>query len=128
MNSGTGTQLHGYKLIIARSAWSIIAAMALVLWVADIPPGYAQYLTVCTQSFCPNQLATPDMVQALHSIGLSLQFYAIYNAILTIMVLLIYLGIAAILAWRKSDDGIALLVSLGLVTLATAVFANPQLL
>jgi hypothetical protein len=43
--------------------WGIIAAMALVLWVANIPQGYAQYLTVCTQSLCQNQLATPDMVQ-----------------------------------------------------------------
>ena len=48
MNSETNTQLHGYKLILARTAWIVITTMALVLWIADIQPGYTQYLTVCT--------------------------------------------------------------------------------
>jgi len=122
------TRLHGYKLLLARAAWGVIAVIALVLLIASIPLIYAQYLTVCTQSFCPNQLATPDMVQALHAAGLSIQFYAIYNVIVEIVVVLIYLGIAAIIVWRKSDDWMALLVSLGLVTFATAVFGAPQLL
>ena len=125
--SAADTQLHGSKLILARIVWAILVVSALALLIASIPLNYAQYLTLCTQSFCPNQLATPDMEQALHSVGLSIQFYAIYNAILETMVVLIYLGIAAILAWRKSNDWIALLVSLGLVTFATAVFGNPQL-
>ena len=119
MNSETGTQLHGYKLILARSAWGIIAAMALVLWVADIPPGYAQYLTVCTQSLCQNQLATPDMVQALHSAGLSLQFYALYLTTLSVVSVLFFFAIGIIIAWRKSDDWMALLVSLTLIILGT---------
>ena len=100
----------------------------LALFLASIPLVYAQYLSVCTQSFCPNQLPTPEMVQALNAAGLSIQFYAIYNVILEIVVVLIYLGIAAILVWRKSDDWMALLVSLGLVTFANAGFGAPQLL
>jgi hypothetical protein len=126
--SAADTQLRGSKLMLARIAWAMLMVLALMLLIASIPLTYAQYLTVCTQSFCPNQLATPEMVQALHTAGLSIQFYAIYNVILEIVVVLIYLGIAAILVWRKSDDWMALLVSLGLVTIATAVFGNLQLL
>jgi hypothetical protein len=98
MNSETDTQLHGYKLILARTAWIIIAAKALILFIADIPLGYAQYLIVCTQSLCQNQLATPDMVQALHSSGLSLQFYALYLTTLSIITISTFLAIAVIIA------------------------------
>jgi hypothetical protein len=120
------TQLRGYKLSLARAAWIVLAVTALALWVASIPPGYAQYLTVCTKALCPNQQATPDMVQALHSAGLSLQFYAIYLTTLSVVWVLIFCGIGAIIAWRKSRDWMALLVSLTLVILGLAINTDYQ--
>ena len=90
MSSETSTQLHGYKLILARAAWVVITAMAIVLWIADIPPGYVQNLTVCTLATCPNQLPTPELVQSLHSAGLSLQFYAIYVTALSVLFMLVF--------------------------------------
>ena len=119
MNSETNTQLHGYKLILARTAWIVITTVALILWIADIQPGYAQYLTVCTQALCPNQLATPDMARALHSAGLSLQFYALYITTLSVVFVLFFFAIGVIIAWRKSDDWMALLVSFTLIILGT---------
>jgi hypothetical protein len=126
MNSETDTQLHGYKLTLARTAWAIIAVLAVAFWVADILPGYAQYLSVCTQSLCPNQLATPDMVRSLHSAGFSLEFYAIYLTTLQIVFVLIFCGIGAIIAWRKSRDWMALLVSLTLVIVGTTIATDHQ--
>ena len=119
MNSETDTQLHGYKLILARTAWVMIAVMALALWVADTPLGYAQYLIVCTQSSCPNQLATPDMVRALHSAGLTLQFYALYLTTISVFSALIFCVIGVVIAWRRSRDWMVLLVSLTLIILGT---------
>jgi hypothetical protein len=119
-------QLRGYKLMLARAAWAILVVMALALWVVTIPPGYAQYLTVCTQSLCPNQLATPDLVRALHSAGLSLQFYALYLTTLSVVFVLILCGIGAIIAWRKSRDWMGLLVSLTLIIGGTATFTDYQ--
>ena len=126
MNSETGTQLHGYKLILARTVWVVITTMALVLWIADIPPGYVQYLTVCTQAICQNQLATPDMVRALHSAGLSLQFYALYLTTLSIITILIFFAIAIIIAWHKSRDWMGLLVSLTLIIIGTVTYTDYQ--
>ena len=126
MNSETDTQLHGYKLILARTVWVVIAVLAVALLVAGIPPNYAQYLTVCTKAFCPNQLATPDMVRALHSAGLSLQFYALYLTTFEIVFVLIFCGIGAIIAWRKSRDWMALLVSLTLVIVGTTIATDYQ--
>lgn len=126
MNRETGTQLLGYKLILARTAWIVITTMALILWIADIQPGYTQYLTVCTQAFCQNQLATPEMVQSLHSAGLSLQFYALYITTLSALFMLVCFAIGVIIAWRKSDDWIALLVSLTLIILGSTIGTDYQ--
>ena len=119
MNSETGTQLYGYKLILARTVWVVISVLAVTLWIADIPLSYAQYLTVCTQSLCPNQLATPNMVRSLQSAGLSLQFYALYITTLSVVLVLFFFAIGVIIAWRKSDDWMALLVSITLIILGT---------
>ena len=124
--SEADTQLHGRKLILARTAWAIIAVIAVALWVASIPLDYAENLTVCTKALCPNQLATPDMVRALHSAGLSLQFYALYGTTLSIITVSIFLAIAVIIAWRKSRDWMALLVSLTLVMIGTDITTHYQ--
>ena len=126
MNSAADTQLHGYKPILARTAWAIIAIVAVSLCIADIPPGFAQQLTVCTQSLCQNQQATPDMVRALQSAGLSLQFYALYLTTLSIITVSTFLAIAVIIAWRKSRDWMSLLVSLTLVIVGTVTFTDYQ--
>ncbi|HEY6408680.1 MAG TPA: hypothetical protein VIY29_14540 [Ktedonobacteraceae bacterium] len=122
----TERQLHGYKLMLARTTWVIIAVVAVALCIADIPPGYAQHLTVCTQSLCQNQQATPNLVRALHSAGLSLQFYALYLQILASTTVSIALAIALIIAWRKSRDWMGLLVSLSLIIFGTVPFTDYQ--
>jgi hypothetical protein len=114
MNSETGTQLQGYKLILVRTVWVVIAVLAVALFIADTPLDYAQYLIVCTQSICQNQLATPDMVQALHSAGLTIEFYATYLTTLSIITVSTFLAIAVIIAWRRSCDWMVLLVSITL--------------
>lgn len=120
------TQLSGYKLMLARTMWIVLAVTVLALWIVQLPPGYAQSLTVCTPSLCQNQQATPAMVQALHSAGLSLQFYAIYLTTLSVLWVLIFCGIGAIIAWRKSRDWMALLVSLTLFILGPAITTDYQ--
>jgi len=112
--------------MLARIAWVVLAVTALALWVASIPLSYAQSLTVCTQALCQNQQATPEMVQALHSAGLSLQFYAIYLSTLSSVWVLIFCVIGVIIAWRKSRDWMGLLVSLALVVGGTAVTTDYQ--
>jgi hypothetical protein len=98
----------------------------VALWVASIPLVYAENLTVCTKALCPNQLPTPDMVRALHSAGLSLQFYALYGTTFEIAFVLIFCGIGAIIAWRKSRDWMGLLVSLTLVMIGTGITTDYQ--
>jgi len=124
--SETDTQLRGHQLMLARTAWAVIAVTALGLWVITIPPGYAQFLKVCTPSVCQFQQATPELVRALHSAGLSLQFYALYLMTLSVVAVLSFCAIGAIIAWRRSRDWMALLVSLTLVIIGTAIFTQYQ--
>ncbi len=119
-------QLRGYRLVLARTAWAIIVLVALTFYIASIPPGYAQMLTVCTQSLCSNQQATPDLLRALHSAGLSLQFYAIYLTTLSALSVATFVIIAAIIAWRMSRNWMGLLVSLTLIIIATVIFSDYQ--
>lgn len=119
-------QLRDYRLFLARTAWAILAVVALAFFIASIPPGYTQMLTVCTQSLCSNQQATPALVQTLHSAGLSLQFYAIYLTALSVLSVAIFVGIAAIIAWRMSRNWMGLLVSLTLIIIGTVVFTDYQ--
>jgi hypothetical protein len=122
----TNTRLSGRWLILARIAWFVVVLPALVLWIVYIPLGYAHYLTVCTQSFCQRQLATPEMVQALHSAGLSLQFYALYMSSFQILFTLVFCVIGIIIVWRKSDDWMALLVSITLIVFGTVLTTDYQ--
>lgn len=119
-------ELRGYQLVLARTAWAILAVVALTFCIANIPPGYAQKLTVCSQSPCQNQQATPALVRALHAAGLSLQFYAIYLIALSVLAVSIFVGIAAIIAWRKSRNWMGLLVSLTLIIIGTGTFTDYQ--
>ena len=122
----TNTRLSGRWLILARIAWFVVVLPALVLWIVYIPLGYVHYLTVCTQSFCQQQLATPEMVQALHSAGLSLQFYALYMTSFQILFTLVFCVIGIVIGWRKSDDWMALLVSITLIVFGTVLTTDYQ--
>ncbi len=123
--SNSDLELCGSRLILARTAWAIITVVALTFCIANIPSGYAQNLTVCTQS-CSNQQATPELARALHFAGLSLQFYAIYLTTLSVLAVSIFVGIAAIIAWRMSRNWMGLLVSLTLIIIATVTFTDYQ--
>ena len=122
--SEANTELQGYPLILARAAWAIIVVMALALWIVDLPHSYAESLVVCTQALCSNQLATPALVRALDSAGLSIQFYAFYLTALSTVVVLVFCIIGAIIFWRKSSDWIGLLVSLTLIIIGTVTATN----
>ena len=63
---------------------------------------------------------------ALHSARLSLQFYAIYITTLSVVFVLFFFVIGVIIAWRKSDDWMALLVSITLIILGTVNQTNYQ--
>ncbi len=120
----TSTRLHGRYLFLARAVWLTLTVFTLCISILSLPDAFRSLHTACTGFACTaasGLLTTGDM-QALQKIGLSLDSYASYWMALTIGIALVWLVVGVILAWRKSDDWMALLVALMLITVgATSI-------
>jgi hypothetical protein len=93
-----------------------VAFVALVIWVWGIPVRYAQLGTVCTTTVCGDQQPTPSSIAQFQAAGVSLSFYAAYTSTIEILFTLVFLLLATLIFWRKSETLIGLLTTLLLVT------------
>ena len=127
-SSRPDTGLHGRWLLLSRVAWVAVAITALAIVVFSAPITFEQFRTVCTASaeVCSTQGAveqlTPEGVQALQEVDLSLRFYAALNVAIATVFQLVWLAVGALIFWNRSHDRMALLVSLFLVAFGTATF------
>ncbi|MGA7673188.1 MAG: hypothetical protein WBW04_22415 [Nitrolancea sp.] len=84
-----------------------------VLWLISIPPRYDQY-----RALDNSVVSDPAVVRAnLASLGLSVRFFAGYNLALELLATIGFCAVAAVIFWRKSSQGPALLVAIFLVAL-----------
>jgi hypothetical protein len=126
--SPPASSLRGRWLLLARVAWVAVTITALAIVVFSAPITFEQFRTVCTASaeVCSTQRAveqlTPAGVQALQEVDLSLRFYAAVNVAIATVFQLVWLAAGALIFWNRSDDRMALLVSLFLVAFGTATF------
>ena len=100
--------LRGHWLLLARAAWMAVAVATLGAFVIAVPARYAQ-------------LADPTEAvrTALAEIGLSAGTYAFYNVVLDTIFISVFAIIGILIFWRRSDDGMALLVATMLVVWGT---------
>ena len=119
LHNSSDTCLHGRWLLLLRVGWVVVTVLALGLFVASIPSYVAHLHLLCTGTAAActtsGQL-TPGDVRRLHELGLSRDFYATYTIVLMSLAALGYWLVAAFLFWRKSDDRVALLAIVSLVT------------
>ncbi|MGO8951197.1 MAG: hypothetical protein ACLQUY_26795 [Ktedonobacterales bacterium] len=117
-----------YQRVIARGLWLAIAAAAIFLFIAAMP-FHAEHLHVLCQSILCNSSQTPSQVShELHKVGLTSGFFTTYTIVIESIFGLAYLGIAALIFWRKSDDLMALLVAAFLITFVLSVIDISQVL
>jgi hypothetical protein len=98
------TQLFGFWLLVARGAWLLAALGIITFFVIAMPVRMAQI-----------RLDPYQIMPVLKQLGLSINFFVLYGNILEVILSLACLSIALVIFWRKSDDWMGLLVSLGLV-------------
>jgi signal transduction histidine kinase len=115
--------LLGRKLIFARWAWLVVAVLALGFFAAGIPSEFVMFRTVCQDVCMGGQLHLAGS-HALRDLGLSVGFYATYAVALDIVFAAVYVAVAAVVFWRKSDERMALLASFALLTFGTAGLPN----
>src|SRR5262249_52806298 len=113
------TRLRGGWLILARAVWILLIILSLAVSIAALPLRWRQLHSICVGSSC-SQLLTIRIVQDLHSLNLSVDFFASYIIILESSSLLVWVAVALLIFWRRSNDRIALLVALFLVLFPAA--------
>lgn len=115
--STSQASLEGLVLLLARVVWLVGFVAVLVLFAVSIP-AYVAYLHTIRASgvdIYAGQL-TPGGLRSLQALGLPLDGYAAYLVGLRILFVSIWLAVAIIIFWRKSNDRIALFASFTLMT------------
>ena len=112
--SEVDTRLHGGWLILARIVWIVMVVLSLTISIIDIPLQFARLHIVCIGSDCGQQL-TASIVRDLHKLNLSVDFFAASVIIIEFGSYFVWVVVAFVIFWRKSNDWMALLVALFLV-------------
>jgi hypothetical protein len=111
-------RLHGRWLLLARGLWIALVIFTLVTFFASLPVYIALLQTPCAGTACGYQQLTPEQAGALKGIGLFPDVYTAYMVALTLALMMVCLVVSTVIIWRRSDDRMALIVALFLVTLA----------
>ena len=109
------TVLSGWRLWAARVIWALVMLITVGLFVASIKP-YFEFV-----NFFPKfWFSSPDYAPALEQLSMTPGFYHGYLIALQGLQVLVCLIIAALIFKNKSDDWLALFVSLTLVAYAAS--------
>ncbi|HEU5200123.1 MAG TPA: hypothetical protein VFU32_10820 [Ktedonobacterales bacterium] len=107
-----GPYLRGRWLVFARTLWLLLAAGLLANWIASLIAYYGLLKTICDDiETCQSWQPTSGNAQALHRLGFSLDGYAAYFISVEVIVSLVFMAVAAIIFWRKSQQWLGLFVS-----------------
>jgi hypothetical protein len=106
------TIVRGHWLLLARTAWVAVAITALAIFAFCVPSSFELYRTVCTATseVCTDRALwqpTPEGVQALEDVGLSLGSYALLNVAIDKLGDLFWFAVGALIFLRRSDDRMA---------------------
>ena len=124
MSSPPATSLRPHWLPIARVAWVAVAITALAIVLFSVPSSFEHFSSVCTAAseVCSERAVnqpTPEGLQALRDVGLSVRSYALLNVVIDKVGDLVWFAVGALIFLRRSDDRMALLTSMFLVAFGT---------
>lgn len=118
----TETRLSGRQLLIARAVWVTLAVLTLAVFLAGIVAALTHIEAVCPTQECTQAQLTPVLRHALSGAGYSYGFFILFSTILSILFAIPYAGVAILIFWRRSDDGMALLTSIALFTFGLVTY------
>jgi hypothetical protein len=99
-------------------AWVAVAVLTAGVFISGIPGEFARLRTPCTDAISCVWFPrlTTDNARELGELGLSVNFFATYFVVVEAAFMAVSFAIGATIFWRRSDDRMALLVSLMLIT------------
>lgn len=121
-------RLRGRWLFIARATWLAVLLLVSVVFMATLLVEFIQLQQVCVSDNCNHPYLTPESFANLRTIGLSTQAFATYFITVIIIFALVWITAGILIFWHKSDDRMALFVSLFLVTFGPSFAADPRVL
>src|SRR5215469_9935324 len=101
-----GANLAGTPLALARAAWLVTTLVSLGLLVAAMPLAYQQITTPQTGPQCADSRFSPAQIAALHAAGVSPTSLAVEILVVQCFSTLVYVGVGALLFWRRSENGV----------------------
>ena len=116
-----GARLTGAPLALARGAWIALTLVSVGLQVAAMPLAYRQLSTPQTGPRCADAYLSAAQLGVLHAAGVSSGFYASWIIAVQCYSTLVFVGVAALLFWRRSDNRMALLAATALVLMGTSL-------
>lgn len=123
-HDGQHGTLSGHWLLLARCAAAVLIVLLLAFFIANIPVYFAQLQTTCAHAPCRRWQLSPANESAIQHAGFSISQYATFTLTLNLLSTLIWFAIAALIAWRRSNDWLAGLASLFLITQAILTFTG----
>jgi hypothetical protein len=118
------TSLRGRWLLLARMLWVAVAFLSLGVLVYSIPAEFVRLRTPCTDTVSCNWLVrlSAENAQEPRELGLSVNFFAAYFVVLEAAFTVVApMVMGAIIFWRRSEDRMAFLTSLALLTYWTGI-------
>lgn len=106
----------------------MLALLATMLFVAGLPPYYAQLRVPCEGEVCLSQQLAPKDLESLGELGISAGVYAAYSVALAVLFTGLCFALAAAIVWRASESRMALLAGLMLVLFGLAFPETPRAL
>ena len=113
----SAARLQGRWLLLARVGWVGLVGVTLAIFFVSLPVYIALLQTPCAGSACGFQQLSPEQAGALKGIGLFPDVYTAYTVTLTLALMMVCVVVSTVIIWRRSDDRMALIVALFLVTL-----------
>ncbi|RPJ26880.1 MAG: GAF domain-containing protein [Chloroflexi bacterium] len=124
------TRLHGRWLLIARLTWIAIAILAMVIYVAAAPVAFNQMRFGCGLEPCyaPSQISSEPANSLPEQVRPPRDFDGWVHTILEATFRLLSLIVALLIFYRRSDDWMANVASIMLVTIFVVFSPSPMML
>ncbi len=117
-NASDKMRIQEKWILPARFVCGVLIVFSIGLFVAALPSYFVVLHLPCNPSTScdPGGQLPAQAIEKLRAVGISLDLYAAYGSLVSFIMACVFYAVSLAIFWRKSDDRMALLVALFLVT------------
>lgn len=119
---------HGLRLFAARAAWLAIVFLAVGIFLVALPARFQQLMTITPNGDDALALLATNEGALLAQLNMPLSFYALYFVAAELIFAAIYFVLGVVVYLRASDERVAWVTSITLITFGILVPATPRVL